>query len=173
MTPLPFWLMIVSVAIVVLPVWRSPMISSRWPRPIGIMLSMALMPVCSGTLTPLRSMMPGAGLSIGRVFVVWMSPLPSMGWPSALTTRPISSSPTGTDTTRPVRLTRLPSCRPSSLPRMTMETESSSRFCAMPNSPFSNSTSSLAMHLSSPVARAMPSPTRMMEPVSLVSSLFS
>jgi hypothetical protein len=28
--------MIVSMAIAVLPVWRSPMISSRWPRPIGI-----------------------------------------------------------------------------------------------------------------------------------------
>jgi hypothetical protein len=28
--------MIVSIAIAVLPVWRSPMISSRWPRPIGI-----------------------------------------------------------------------------------------------------------------------------------------
>ena len=33
----------------VLPVWRSPMMSSRWPRPIGIMESMALMPVCSGS----------------------------------------------------------------------------------------------------------------------------
>jgi hypothetical protein len=40
--------MIVSMAIAVLPVWRSPMISSRWPRPIGIMASIALMPVCSG-----------------------------------------------------------------------------------------------------------------------------
>jgi len=28
----PFWLMIVSTATAVLPVWRSPMISSRWPR---------------------------------------------------------------------------------------------------------------------------------------------
>ena len=46
-----FWLMIVSIAIAVLPVCRSPMISSRWPRPIGTMASMALMPVCSGSLT--------------------------------------------------------------------------------------------------------------------------
>ncbi len=38
--------MMVSSAMAVLPVWRSPMISSRWPRPIGIMPSMALMPVC-------------------------------------------------------------------------------------------------------------------------------
>ena len=28
--------MIVSIAIAVLPVWRSPMMSSRWPRPTGI-----------------------------------------------------------------------------------------------------------------------------------------
>ena len=34
-TPWPFWLRIVSIATVVLPVLRSPMISSRWPRPIG------------------------------------------------------------------------------------------------------------------------------------------
>ena len=37
-------------ATVVLPVLRSPMISSRWPRPIGVMASMALMPVCRGSL---------------------------------------------------------------------------------------------------------------------------
>ena len=29
--------MIVSSATVVLPVWRSPMINSRWPRPMGTM----------------------------------------------------------------------------------------------------------------------------------------
>src|SRR4029453_8253118 len=50
-TPRPRWLMIVSMAIVVLPVLRSPMISSRWPRPIGVIESMALMPVCSGSRT--------------------------------------------------------------------------------------------------------------------------
>src|SRR4030065_692866 len=48
-TPRPRWLMIASTATVVLPVLRSPMISSRWPRPIGVMASIALMPVCSGS----------------------------------------------------------------------------------------------------------------------------
>ena len=66
MTPLPFWLMIVSIAMAVLPVWRSPMISSRWPRPIGIIASMALMPVCSGSFTGWRAMMPGALISTRR-----------------------------------------------------------------------------------------------------------
>src|ERR1035437_9142624 len=51
MTPVPFWLMIVSMAMAVLPVPRSPMMSSRWPRPIGIMESIALMPVWSGSFT--------------------------------------------------------------------------------------------------------------------------
>jgi hypothetical protein len=36
-------------AMAVLPVWRSPMISSRWPRPTGIMESIALMPVAIGS----------------------------------------------------------------------------------------------------------------------------
>jgi hypothetical protein len=49
--PVAFWLMIVSIAIAVLPVWRSPMISWRWPRPTGIIASMALMPVCMGSCT--------------------------------------------------------------------------------------------------------------------------
>ncbi len=52
--------MIVSMITAVLPVWRSPMISSRWPRPIGISASIALMPVCIGSCTDLRGMMPGA-----------------------------------------------------------------------------------------------------------------
>src|ERR1044071_7127484 len=49
-----FWLMIVSIAIVVLPVARSPMMSWRWPRPIGVIESMALMPVGSGSLAGWR-----------------------------------------------------------------------------------------------------------------------
>ena len=57
--------MIVSTAIVVLPVERSPMISSRWPRPIGIIASIARMPVCTGTETDRRLMIPGAIFSIG------------------------------------------------------------------------------------------------------------
>ena len=65
--PLPFWLMIVSMAIAVLPVWRSPMISSRWPRPIGISASIALMPVWTGVSTDWRTMTPGAMRSTGRV----------------------------------------------------------------------------------------------------------
>ena len=57
-------------AMAVLPVLRSPMISSRWPRPIGIMASIDLMPVCSGSSTGCRSAMPGAGDSRAQVLSV-------------------------------------------------------------------------------------------------------
>ena len=57
--------MIVSMQIVVLPVERSPMISSRWPRPIGIIASIAMMPVCTGWLIGRRRMIPGAIFSTG------------------------------------------------------------------------------------------------------------
>jgi hypothetical protein len=67
LTPVPFWLMMASTATAVLPVWRSPMISSRWPRPTGTMASMALRPVCMGWSTDLRAMTPGAIFSIGEV----------------------------------------------------------------------------------------------------------
>src|SRR5271156_1532568 len=63
LTPRPFWLRTVSMATVVLPVLRSPMISSRWPRPMGVMASMALMPVCRGSATGWRPPMPG-GLAL-------------------------------------------------------------------------------------------------------------
>ena len=43
--------MIASTQTVVLPVCRSPMISWRWPRPIAVMASMALMPVSRDSLT--------------------------------------------------------------------------------------------------------------------------
>jgi hypothetical protein len=76
--------MIVSIAMAVLPVWRSPMISSRWPRPIGIIESIALMPVCIGSCTDLRAMMPGALISTLRVSVPTIGLPPSMAWPSGV-----------------------------------------------------------------------------------------
>src|SRR5665647_2517280 len=106
---LAFWLMIVSTATVVLPVCRSPLMSSRWPRPMGIIESMALMPVCSGSSTDLRSITPGACSSRARRPSATISPRPSIGWPSGLTTLPRKWSPTGTERTSAVRLTSWPS----------------------------------------------------------------
>ena len=42
------------------PVCLSPMISSRWPLPMGTKLSTALIPVCMGSFTEMRGMIPGA-----------------------------------------------------------------------------------------------------------------
>ena len=118
-------------------------------------------------------MMPGASDSTGLVSVQPVGPLPSMGWPRAFTMRPIMPSPTGTDTTLPVRITFVPSRIFSESESMTMATVCSSRFMAMPNSPPSNRTSSFAMQLSRPKARTMPSPTVMTVPVSASAALFS
>ena len=43
------------------------MISSRWPRPIGTIESIALRPVCTGCDTDLRAITPGATFSMMSV----------------------------------------------------------------------------------------------------------
>ncbi len=101
--------MIASIAIALLPVERSPMISSRCPRPIAVIESMALMPVIIGWLTSARSTTPGAIFSTGIVSAALIGPLSSIGSPSAFTTRPSSASPTGTEATSPVVRTSSPS----------------------------------------------------------------
>jgi hypothetical protein len=80
--------MMVSTAMAVLPVWRSPMISSRCPRPMGIIESMALMPVCIGLVHRLAGDdARGLHLDLAECLLS-TGPLPSMGCPSAFTTRP-------------------------------------------------------------------------------------
>ena len=150
--------MIVSIAIAVLPVCRSPMISSRWPRPIGVIESIGLMPVCSGSLTFCRCTTLGACSSSWRSSVPSIGPLPSSGSPSGSTTRPRKPSPTGTDSTSPVRRTRWPSSILLKSPRITTPTSRTSRLSARPRVPSSNSSSSFAMAEGRPETRAMPSP---------------
>ena len=169
-TPRPRWLMMVSSAIVVLPVLRSPMISSRWPRPIGINESIDLMPVCIGSCTGWRPMMPGAWTSMRRVPAPLSGPLPSMGSPMAFTTRPSRASPTGIERMSPVERTVWPSWISSTSPSTTAPIESSSRLRARPIEPFSNSSISLTAAFGRPEMRAMPSPTSMMWPTWLASS---
>src|SRR5258706_3469039 len=160
--------MMASIATAVLPVWRSPMISSRWPRPIGISVSMALRPVCTGSCTDLRGIMPGALTSTRRRSAApLISPLPSMGLPSGSTTRPSRALPTGTSTMAPVRLTVSPSLMVLSLPKITQPTLSVSRLRAMPLMPPGTPTISPAWTLSRPWTRAMPSPTLSTSPTSL------
>src|SRR3954467_2888129 len=166
----PRWLRIVSTRIAVLPVVRSPMISSRWPRPIGIIESIALRPVCIGSLTGWRSTTPGALISAKRLSLVSMSPLPSSGLPSGSTMRPRSASPTGTSRSSPVRLTVSPSTILSQSPNITVPTLSDSRFSARPVTPWGNSSISNDCAFSSPWTRAMPSATESTVPTSVSSA---
>ena len=85
------------------------MMSSRWPRPTGTIASIDLSPVCTGCVTDLRAITPGATFSIGSVIFALTGPLPSIGRPSEFTTRPMSSVPTGTSRIRPVAFTVSPS----------------------------------------------------------------
>src|SRR5258708_5275040 len=157
----------VSIATAVLPVWRSPMISSRWPRPMGIRVSMAFRPVCIGSCTDLRGMMPGAFTSTRARSTLASGPLPSIGLPRPSTTRPSSPIPAGTSTIEPVRDTVSPSRIARSSPKITTPTLSVSRFSAMPRKPaLGNSTISPAMQFCRPNTRAMPSPTDNTWPVS-------
>ena len=100
-----------------------------------------------------------------------MGPLPSIGCPRALTTRPVIASPTGTSTTLPVVLTISPSRIFLWLPRRTAPTLSSSRFSTIPYTSPGNSKSSPCIAFSSPWIRAIPSATWMTVPTSATSSL--
>ncbi len=88
--------------------------------------------------------MPGALSPTLNRSLVPSGPLPSMGTPSASTTRPSSSMPTGTSTMAPVRLTTSPSLMSLSLPKTTTPTLSGSKLSAMPFRPELNSTISSA-----------------------------
>ena len=86
---------------------RSP--SSRWPRPIGIIESIALMPVCTGSCTDLCvAKCPGLSHPPSRRSVASIGPLPSIGLPSGSTTRPSRPLPTGTSTIASCSFNRVP-----------------------------------------------------------------
>src|SRR3954465_8094889 len=161
-----FWLMIVSMQTELFPVWRSPMISSRWPRPTLVMESMALMPVSSGSLTGWRCTTPGALNSTGLVAEELMSPLPSRGLPRGSTIRPSSSPPGGPSSRWPVRLTWSPSSISPQSPNSTAPTLSDSRLSARPVTSWGSSSSSIDMQLSRPCTREMPSATERTVPTS-------
>src|SRR5262245_50622305 len=158
--------MIASMASAVLPVWRSPMMSCRWPLPIAVLASIALSPVWGGWLPSCRWTTLGACTSRKRRSVALISPLPSTGRPSGSTTRPRNSSPTGTERISPVRLTGSPSSMPTGSPRRTHAISRTSRLRATPSTPPGNSSSSLAMADGSPSTRAIPSPASVTRPTS-------
>src|SRR3954453_14820373 len=146
------------------------MISSRWPRPIGIIASIAFRPVCNGSTTGWRWTTPGALNSAARLSSVSIGPLPSSGWPSGSTMRPSRASPTGISMSSPVRLTVSPSTTLSHSPKSTTPTLSDSRLSARPVTSCGSSSFSNDMQLSRPWTRAMPSATDRTVPTSVRSA---
>ena len=139
-----------SIAIAVFPVCLSPIISSRWPLPIGVIASIALIPVSKGEFTLSLVITPGATTSIGLLLVYSIGPRPSIGWPNASTTRPNIFSPTGTSITEPVLLTMSPSLIKVSSPKRTAPTWSISRFITKPYTSCGKTKSSPSIAFSRP-----------------------
>ena len=83
----------VSKPIDVLPVWRSPTINSLWPRPIGIIESIAITPVCKGSNTDCLSIIPGAGDSITHEYWASTRLEAKLYIPSGSKIEPIEKSP--------------------------------------------------------------------------------
>ena len=141
--------------------------SSRWPRPIGIIESIALMPVWSGSVTGWRKITPGALRSKGiSVFSPSIAPRPSSGLPSGSTTRPIRLSFTPIAAILPVRRTTWPSLTASVGPMSTPPTLSVSRFITTAITPLPQSSSSPDSALSRPYTRTTPSLTCRAFPIS-------
>ena len=128
--------MIVSIATVVLPVLRSPMMSSRWPRPIGVIASMTLMPVCSGSVTGWRPTMPGAWTSRRRRRRVLDRAL-AVDRLAERVDDPAEQGVADRHRQDPARSTGRPGPRrgPRRSPRTTAPIESSSRLSARPTAP--------------------------------------
>ena len=159
------WFIMAARAMEVLPVCRSPMISSRWPRPMGIMLSMAKIPVSIGVSTGARSMMAGAGDSSLRK-VRPSRGLQSSGLPNGSITRPSSSLPTQISATLPVPLATLPGgTKPPRLKSAAL-TPSSPMSRAMPYTSFSKASNSPYLAWESPWIRTISSPQLITVPYS-------
>ena len=129
----------------VLPVWRSPIINSLWPRPIGIRASTTLRPVSRGCATRSREITSGAATFIKRSSTNSKIPFSSAGSTSAFKTRPTNLSPTLTLTIFFVRQTLSPTLTKRSSPSKIARTLSYSRFKAKPLTPDSNSSISDAV----------------------------
>ena len=88
----------------------------RWPRPKGVNVSIALMPVTKGSV--IRARFRGCGVTKSSSATARRdnSPSSSNGWPNPLITRPSNWSPTGTRREWPVAITSLPGQMPFTSP---------------------------------------------------------
>ena len=147
------------------------MISSRWPRPIGIIESIAFRPVCIGSLTGWRWTTPGALNSAGRVSVGLDVALAvervaervDDAAEQALADRDLEQAVGALD--RVALDDRAPTA-----PNSTAPTLSDSRFSARPVTSCGSSSISNDLQFSRPWTRAMPSATERTVPTSVRSA---
>ena len=151
--------MMVSTATDVLPVPRSPMISSRWPRPSANRASIVRMPVCTGCGDQLAVDDGGRRRPrSGCAQRLRPAAPPSSGRPSGSTTRPSRLGPTGVRMTSPVPRTRHPASIVSASSSTTQPIRSRSRVWTKPNCPRSKRSTSSSRTEGRPEIMAMPSP---------------
>src|SRR3990172_4354445 len=124
-----------------LPVFRSPMINSRWPLPTGIIKSIIIMPVTNCRSIFFLPTMPVGTTSTGRKLptVPFVFTRLAQFSPNASKVLPTTSSPTCTPNTEPDLATLIPTTTNS---RASTSTSNSDSFNAvtMPNWPCSNLT---------------------------------
>ncbi len=153
--------------------FRSPMISSRCPRPIGIAASMASTPVHKVFSTFRRSMISGAGRNNGSLSPPKRGGPSSSGLPKGSRIRPSASGPTPSSGNRPVPTTPSPSQTLSRPPKSTAPNASVRKSNAIPNAPESKASSSSNRTSGRPDMNATPSPTVRTTPRGLSASVKS
>ena len=130
-----FWFRMVSIATAVLPVWRSPMINSRWPRPTGIRRVERLEAGLHRLMHRLtRDNARGFHFHTTDAQSRRSGPCHRSGCPGRQHAAQ-HALPDGPSTIAPVRFTVSPSLMPRSSPKITTPTLSISRFSAMPLCP--------------------------------------
>jgi len=152
-----FWLVIASKPIVVLPILRSPIISSRCPRPKGINESTTRKPVYKGSTTPSRGIIPGARTSASRLTSILL-PFTSDKNLEAIPFKvdPNTDGPTITFNALLLRTTRYPGFILTDLPKKANTKKSRSKEQTTPwlSEPNNNSPKKA---VDAPLIRALPS----------------
>ena len=118
-----------SVRITVLPRPAPPKRPAFPPRTSGVKRSITLIPVSKISVLGDSSEKAGGSRWIGLVSLAFTGPLPSMGSPSKLNTRPKVCSPTGIVTGAPVSITFMPRTKPSVEPKATQRIRFPPRCC--------------------------------------------
>ena len=146
-------------ASVLLPVPLSPMISCRWPLPMGMSVSTILLPVYIGCATKSRAIIGGERTSSKRRTPRASGPPSSSGSPSGSITLPSKASPTPMLRRLPVKKADVPAVSRSVWRNKIVPIRLHARWNISALLPSSSCTISSMRAEGSPLIQAMPSPT--------------